>query len=109
MLFHATTRMNQLRGNSTDAYGDEVDAQILIAEGIPAHLTETQRTARQPSTGTPLVIRGYTCRLPARYDIQPGDRLEDTSTGVLYSVDAATRPAPGSPVSDLRADLRRIS
>lgn len=107
MLFQPTTRVNLLRGTATDTYGDEVDSQTLVAEGIPAHVTETRKTVRTPASGTPRVVRSYTCRIPGTVDVQAGDRLEDASTGILYQIDSFTRPSAGAPVTDVRLDLRR--
>lgn len=109
VLFHATTRVTVLRGTGIDAYGDEVDAQAPVAEAIPAHITEAGKVTQTVADGTPRIIRSYSCRLPGQHAVEVGDRLEDTSTGLLYQVDSVTRPTAGAPVRDIRLDLRRIS
>jgi hypothetical protein len=109
MLFHPTAVVDVLRGTSTNSYGDPVDTDTAVAQGLPAHITEVRKGTTTPAGGAPRVVRGYTCRLPGGADVQAGDRIRVPATGAVYAVDAVTRPAGGALVPDLRVDLRRVS
>lgn len=112
MLFHPTTTVTVYRGSTTDDYGDETDVDTVIASGIPTHLAETRRTAYDPVTGTPRVIRYPTCRVPASRDwgAQPGDRIEDDRTGDRYTVDSASTGSAGiASAGDTRLDLSAVT
>jgi hypothetical protein len=63
----ATTRLDVLRGTTTDAYGDEQDTDTVVATGIPASLTEQSRRVTTKDDPTPRIIRYTTARVPGRH------------------------------------------
>lgn len=109
MLFHPTTTVNILRGVTEDTYGDEDQGGAVVASNVPAHITEVRRQATTPATDAPRVVRYYTGRIPGIYDLQPGDRIEDAGSGLIYTLDSHTRGAPFAGAGDIRMDLRRVT
>lgn len=104
----ATTRISILGGaDSVDEFGDETDGTTVLASGIPASLVESTRTANEPVTGTPRIIRTHICRLPPGTDIDENKRIKDETTSEIYIVVAVTRNANPVIAQPLRADLKR--
>lgn len=103
----ATTTVSILGGTSTDAFGDETDGTTVLAAGVPASLIESTRTAMEPVTGTPRIIRTHICRLPPGTDIDETKRIKDEQTAETYIVVAVTRNANPVLAQPLRADLKR--
>ena len=106
-MFLATTRISILGGSSTDAFGDETDGTAVLASGIPVSLTESTRTAMEPVSGTPRIIRTHVCRLPPGQQIDETNRIKDEATNEIYIVVAVTRNANPVIAQPLRADLKR--
>lgn len=105
----ATTQVTVLRGTTTDAYGDEQDADTVVARNIPASLTEQSRRVTTRDDPTPRIIRTAIARVPAGTDVTDQDRVRDQRTGATYIVDATSgMPNPALTV-DLRLDLRRTT
>lgn len=107
MLTLATTTVSILRGESADAFGDETDTSTVLKAGIPASLIESTRTAMEPVSGTPRIIRTHVARLPAATDVTEDDRVKDERTNEIYIVVAVTRNANPVLAQPLRADLKR--
>jgi hypothetical protein len=103
----ATTTVSVLGGTSTDAFGDEADGTTVLASGVPASLIESTRTAQEPVTGTPRIIRTHICRLPPGTAVDETKRIKDEQTSEIYIVVAVTRNANPVLTQPLRADLKR--
>lgn len=103
----ATTRVSILGGSATDEFGDEIDGTTVLAAAIPASLIESTRTAMEPVTGTPRIIRTHICRLPPDTDIDEDKRIKDEQTNEIYIVVAVTKNSNPVLTQPLRADLKR--
>lgn len=103
----ATTTVSVLGGTSTDAFGDETDGTTVLASGIPASLIESTRTAMEPVTGIPRIIRTHVCRLPPGTAVDETKRIKDEQTAEIYIVVAVTRNANPVLAQPLRVDLKR--
>lgn len=106
-MFLATTTISVLGGSSTDEFGDETDGTTVLAASVPASLVESTRTAMEPVTGTPRIIRTHICRLPPGTAVDETNRIRDEITGETYIVVSATRNANPVIAQPLRADLKR--
>ncbi|MCX4704356.1 hypothetical protein [Streptomyces sp. NBC_01373] len=106
-MYLATTTVSILGGSSTDGFGDETDGTTVLASAISASLIESTRTAMEPVTGTPRIIRTHICRLPPGTDIDEDKRIKDEQTNETYIVVAVTRNANPVLAQPLRADLKR--
>lgn len=107
MIALATTSVSILRGTTTDAFGDEADMTTVLKSGIPASLIESARTAMEPVSGTPRIIRTHVCRLPPSTDVTENDRIKDEKTNEIYIVVAVTKNSNPVLVQPLRVDLKR--
>ncbi|MCX5365943.1 hypothetical protein OG864_45415 [Streptomyces sp. NBC_00124] len=103
----ATTTVSILRGTTEDEFGDEADTATTLAVGIPASLIEATRTAMEPVSGTPRIIRTHVCRLPPAVDVTENDRIKDEQTNEIYIVVAVTKNSNPVLAQPLRADLKR--
>ena len=109
MLAVATTTLTVYRGATTDAYGDEQDADTPVHTGIPASLTEQSRRVTTRDDPTPRIVRYAVARVTAGTDITDQDRLLDERTGAIYIVDAVSSMTNPAVAADLRLDLRRTT
>jgi hypothetical protein len=106
-MYIATTRVSVLGGASTDAFGDETDGTTVLASAIPASLIESTRTAMEPVTGTPRIIRTHICRLPPSTAVDETKRIKDEQTNEIYIVVSVTKNSNPVLAQPLRADLKR--
>ncbi|MFE8961746.1 hypothetical protein [Streptomyces iakyrus] len=106
-MFLATTTASILGGSGTDEFGDEVDGTEVLASDIAVELVESTRTAMEPATGTPRIIRTHICRLPPDTAVDETKRIKDEQTGEIYIVVSVTRNASPVLTQPLRADLKR--
>ena len=109
MLAVATTTLTVLRGTTTDAYGDEQDADTVVATGIRASLTEQSRRVTTRDDPTPRIVRYAVGRVTAGTDITDQDRVRDERTGAVYIVEAVSSMANPAVAADIRLDLRRTT
>jgi hypothetical protein len=103
----ATTTVSILGGTGTDEFGDATDGTTPVVTELPVSLIESTRTAMEPSTGTPRIIRTHVCRLPPGTAIDEDNRIRDEQTGEVYIVVSVTRNASPVLTQPLRADLKR--
>ena len=106
-MFLATTTVSILGGSSEDEFGDETDGTTVLASEISASLIEATRTAMEPVTGTPRIIRTHICRLPPGTAVDENKRIKDEQTNEIYIVVSVTRNANPVLAQPLRADLKR--
>jgi hypothetical protein len=109
VLAVATTTLTVLRGTTTDAYGDEQDADTVVATGIRASLTEQSRRVTTRDDPTPRIVRYAVGRVTAGTDITDQDRVRDERTGAVYIVEAVSSMANPAVAADIRLDLRRTT
>lgn len=110
MTLLATTTVSVLTGQGTDDYGDPVDDNTTTAAtGVEASIIEQRRTVFGPDDSQGRIVRITTGRLRPGVDVQPGYRLRDERTGLLYAVNSVdqTQSPVGTP--DQRMDLTRVS
>lgn len=109
----ATTRGELLRGQSTDALGDEVDAERSVdgpAGDFAVSLIEKSRNAQDPETGTWRAVSYVEAQIKRRLDIRDGDRLRDKRTGIIYAIsDKSTVPRSLAGMSSTTLELRQTS
>ncbi|ARX81525.1 hypothetical protein SMD44_00923 [Streptomyces alboflavus] len=106
-MYVATTTVSVLGDTTEDEFGDETDGTTVLAADIPAALVEATRTAMEPVTGTPRIVRTHVCRLPPGTAVDESHRIKDEVTGEIYIVVAVTRNANPFLAQPLRADLKR--
>lgn len=97
-----------LRGATTDDYGDPVDGDTVVGRVLASVLE--QRV--QPTTGADDRVQQvytYTGRLPHGTDVQEGDRLRDTASGMIYVIDNISTVNNPVQRNDVRLDLRRAT
>lgn len=108
----ATTRAELLRGGTTDALGDEVDAETPVpgaASDFAVSLIEKSRNVQDPETGTWRAVSYVEAQVRRRLDIRDGDRLRDKRTGVVYAIgDKSTVPRSLAGMSSTTLELRQI-
>jgi hypothetical protein len=109
MSFLATTTVSVLRGETTDSFGDPVDADTVVASGVPASLLETRSTARRPVEGRTDNVRSYNLRVRTNLALQRDDRIRDERTGVTYTVDELVTPVNPAGHAATRVVLRKVT
>jgi len=104
-----TTTVSVLRGSSTDAFGDVVDADTVAASGVPCSLLEQRRTVFTPAEGRVQQVLYFTARVPGDTVVLLSDRIRDENTGQVYRVDSSSQVQSPVQLNDVRLDLRKAS
>lgn len=95
MILRANTKISILASTTTtDQWGDPVDSDSLIAEGIPASITETINASYGEVTTNPRVIRDGVCRVSTKYAdlITDNTRILDEKTGYTWIIESVYLP-----------------
>lgn len=106
--FIPTCLISILRGESTDTYGDTVDADVVIATDVPASIIESGQDISQPAESRTTKVRIFAGRVRPDVDTREGDRWRNATDLTIYQVEAVSQPASPFGSADLRCDLRRI-
>lgn len=110
MSWRATTTVSILRGAATDRFGDEVDADIVVRDRIPAQLIEqTPNSRSRPVDGRTDQVRSYTLRVSPAVDLRKGDRIRDERTGEVYTGDFEALVANPAGHRSRRMTLRKVT
>lgn len=86
------TLVTILRGQTTDAYGDSVEVDNVVASDVPCSILETGSNATRPADGRTDNVRNFTARCSRKTDIRRDDRLRDQKTQRVYTVDEVITP-----------------
>jgi hypothetical protein len=108
VISRATTTVTIYRGEGTDEYGDPVDANTIVATGIPASILEQTVKAWTEVSTLPRSYRWAKMRVTNGTDIQQNDRVYDERTGeywTIVQISARANPVRGT---DLRVDLEMM-
>jgi hypothetical protein len=104
----ANTTITILRGEGTDAWGDDAEADRPVATGLPAAKMETNRQTERKDTDTPRNVRTYQWRVWRRVDIRDGDRIRDEKDGQVHLVDSVVKPTIVVAAAPIRIKARLI-
>lgn len=108
----ATTRAALLRGETTDALGDEIDA-LAVVEGcddFPVSIIERSRREFDEASNTWRTVRYYAGRCPITVPAKAGDTIRDNRDAKLYVVSEVERMARGlSGRASVTLTMRRTS
>ncbi len=108
-VFVPTTSVDVLRGSAPDPYGDPADVDVVVYRELPASLTETSRTTRDPASGTPRTIRSTTLRLRPGVALLAGDRIRDVASSIRYVIDDVATPTDLAGRADIVCSLTRVT
>ena len=102
--------MNVFRGQSTDDYGDPVDANTVpVLTSRPCALVESLQRTTNPSAGNEAFVETVTLRFRPGTDVREGDRAVDTTTGYIYLLDTVSKPHRLAWAADVRCSATRLS
>jgi len=108
VIARATTTVSILAGTATDpVFGDTVDSLTPVKTGVLASVIESTKTAREPSSSNPRIIRTHVGRVGAGTAVDENNLITDERTGETYIVVNVTRNANPQSAQDLRLDLKR--
>lgn len=93
MQWLATHVVDVLTGTTTNAYGDEVDADTVAAANVPVSILEQSRATNRQDTQTPRTVRSYTGRIHPNVTVKAGDRLRHNPTSTIWVIDDVTTNA----------------
>lgn len=93
MIGTATHRVSILRGTETDTYGDMVDSNIAIRNGVQISIQETNRRTFVPAEGAYRVIRSYSATVGYETDLRKDDRIR-LPDGTIFLVVDISEPLP---------------
>lgn len=84
----ATTRGDLLRGQTTNALGDEVDdnESTPAKADFPVSIIERSRSEFDQASNTWRSVRYYAGRVKSNVPVKAGDRIRDRVTGSIYTV-----------------------
>jgi hypothetical protein len=98
-----------LRGTTTNRYGDEVDNGTVVASGIPALVTETNRTVYDRASQEARIIRVSRGAVQSDVDIRDNDQIKREDTNTVYMVQSVTQPDGAGVTTDLVLELKRVT
>jgi hypothetical protein len=108
VIARATTTVSVLGGDAVDpVFQDTMDADTVLRTGVLASLIESQRTARQPGSDNPRIIRTHIARVGCGEILDETNSIKDESTNEVYAIVSVTRNANPQSRQDLRLDLKR--
>lgn len=93
MIFRANTTITVFSSATTiDEWGDPIDSNAIIADAIPASITETGTSAYSENTTRPRVIRNAICRVSRVYAdvIGNNNRIKDETTNQIWIILSVT-------------------
>jgi len=103
-----TTTVDVLRGTTTNAFGDVVDADTVVPgmTGLAASIIEQRQKVHAPkdSPAQDRIVRVFKGRMQRGLDVRKGDRLRD-AVGAVYIVDNLYQQANPFWAQDLTFDL----
>lgn len=97
----ATSRGALLRGSTTDALGDDIDALVVVdtpladlAKGrklgdFPVSIIERSRREFDEASNAWRTVRYFAGRVPSYVPARAGDRIRDNNDGRIYLVSEA--------------------
>lgn len=108
--FVPTTRVNVFRGDTTDEYGDPVNANVTpVLTSRPCALVESLQNTTNPSAGDEAFVEVVTLRFRPGTDVREGDRAVDVSNGYIYLIDTVSKPQALAWMADVRCSATRLS
>lgn len=108
-LFVPTSHVNVFDDTTvTDAYDDLTDAGQLVAQNVPAHVTQHSRRTWNPVDGRTGTVRYQKILLPSGTPVTHNSTLEDVNTGITYHVDHVYEPANFATPYDLRVETTQV-
>lgn len=113
--FLPSTTVTIKRGSTEDEFGDQVDSNVIVAENVPAAVTESVLAGSRSQLsytsadqrGT--VVESYVIRLRPNVTVVEQDRLIDERQGVVYLVRSVYNPQSIVRASDVRVEATRVS
>lgn len=109
MSFVATTTVAITRGETTDSFGDPIEANTVVASGVPVSILEQRSRAQRPVEGRTDNVREYTMRVRSNVSVLRDDRIHDEHTGVVYTIDEVVTPVNPAGHAVRRVVLRRVT
>lgn len=109
MISRSTTTVTIYRGESTDAYGDPLDADTPVATNVPASILEQTVKAWSESTTIPRNFRWAKMRVTYGTDVKQNDRIKDERTGDIWTIVQISNRANPVRDTDLRIDLEMMN
>ncbi len=109
MITPANTYVTVYRGTELNYAGDEVDIDTPLTADLVGYIAEMGRSSTNYSDSMPRTVRRYVGRFDVRADIRLGDRIEDQTTGMIFTVENVSSARRGMFESDLRAELKRLN
>ncbi len=107
MIATPTDYVDVLGGTTTNAYGDEIDADTVVPglENLPASIIEQRQRPHQPKDSEDRIVRYFKGRMQRGLPIVKGNRLRSRTTGAIYVVENLYQQSNPFWSQDLSFDL----
>jgi hypothetical protein len=103
-----TTTASVLRGTTTSAYGDDVDADTVVQVGVPLAVMVASQASTRSADARAQEVEFFRGRVPAGTDIRVSDRLRDERNPALVYLVTGSHQAPNPILAqDVALDLTR--
>lgn len=102
----ANAVVSVMRGERVDEFGDTVNVDIPVVQGVVAAIFEQTRRRFLPAENEVRVVRTVSGRLPAGTDLRKGDRLLDQRTRRTYLVTEIHKVTATTHTPDLAVELQ---
>jgi hypothetical protein len=110
LMFAANTTVTLLAGTGTDRFGDEIDIDVVKAEGIPASIIEVPGGSKsRPVDGRTDQVNAFTLRIGPAVDLPKYSRVRDERTGETFTIDTIIAPRGTVGHRPISATMRRTA
>lgn len=109
MINTPTTTVSVLGGAPSESeWGDPVDSEEKVAQGVPAAIVQQRRMIVPEGAASPMRVRLWTGYLPHGTAVDDTQRLRDEQTGRTYIIDVVETPPHPTMPQDVQLDLRTV-
>lgn len=92
-----------------DEFGEETTDNVVSKTGVPVAIIQTVKRVYAPSEQRLTTITTLTLRARPGTNIEERDTIVDETTGYTYTVTSVSAANKAVTMSDIRADIMRVS
>lgn len=109
MIGWSTGSFKILRGTTTNASGDDIDADNIVARKVLLGLRPGATRSSSNVSGEPRTITAWRGSCKASVDLRSFDRIVNERTGATFLIEGVRELSSGSRRTGLKFEAHRVS
>jgi len=109
MIGWSTGSFEILRGTTTNASGDDIDADNIVATGVLLGLRPGATRTSSNVSGTPRTVTAWRGSCKASVDLRSFDRIVNERTGAIFLIEEVRELTSGVGRGGLKFGAHRVS